>query len=647
MNRLIYPISILIIFWLLGSLIFLSNVSATSDPFPIYKCIEPNVIFWKKVYAQHSSRVGILHDRSDVSIIYQLIQLLDKKSPGAKKINLYRIKKVKGKYRRILERLSRGKPPSSREERRVAELFGPKARRADFRRAQHNIRSQKGLKDRFREGIVRSGAYTGWIKQVFRSYGLPPDLAYLPHVESSFYPNAYSRFGAAGMWQFIRSTGRRFMAVGYVLDERWDPNRSSHAAAQLLKENYKALGSWPMAITAYNHGLAGMLRAKRSKGNYEAIFKEYGSRLFKFASRNFYPEFLAAREVARNYKEYFGYLTLNKPLRVQKVKLEGYASIKDLCQHSRVDIASIRNLNPALRKPVFTGQKYVPKGYDFRLPINAAATKFPPEIYKSRQKRSRFYRVRKGDTASKIARMNQISLPDLVLANHLDSKARIYAGQNLRLPGPGEEIVQLAKARSPRKKKTVISSRSSSEEQTRSKLTHKTTPKAVLSLLPDSHLVRQLSVNPNVVSGNILVERIVAGGGKHIGIIRVEVEETLGHYADWLGIATQEIRRLNGLRYGKAIRINQRIRVPLDKASKEEFEEKRFEYHKKIEEDYFDFYRIQNVKTYQLKNGDNIWALCHELFEVPLWLVRKYNPDLDFNKLQPAQPIFIPVMTEP
>ena len=148
--------------------------------------------------------------------------------------------------------------------------------------------------DRFREGLIRSGAYVDQIKEIFRSYGLPSDLAYLPHVESSFNPKAYSKFGAAGLWQFMRSTGKRFLEIDYTLDERRDPIRASHAAARLLKENYKALGTWPMAITAYNHGLAGMMRATRSKGNYEAIFKQYRSRLFKFASRNFYSEFLAA-----------------------------------------------------------------------------------------------------------------------------------------------------------------------------------------------------------------------------------------------------------------------------------------------------------------------------------------------------------------
>ena len=84
----------------------------------------------------------------------------------------------------------------------------------------------------------------------------------LPHVESSFNAAAYSKVGAAGLWQFMRSTGRRYMRVDDAVDERLDPYRSTEAAAQLLAYNYRVLGSWPLALTAYNHGAAGMRRAE-------------------------------------------------------------------------------------------------------------------------------------------------------------------------------------------------------------------------------------------------------------------------------------------------------------------------------------------------------------------------------------------------
>jgi membrane-bound lytic murein transglycosylase D len=151
-------------------------------------------------------------------------------------------------------------------------------------------------------------------------------------------------------------------------------------------------------------------------------------------------------------------------------------------------------------------------------------------------------------------------------------------------------------------------------------------------------------INPEILQGNFAIERIWYDQGKHIGTIRVEVEETLGHYAEWLGVKAWEIRRLNGFPYGRAIRIAQQIKIPLHRVSKEEFEEKRFEFHKELSEDFFASFRIEKVQTYIVRKGDNIWTLSKEKFEVPLWLIKKYNADLNFGALQPSQKLLIPII---
>ncbi len=643
-KKLSYYLFIAIFMMFFGGAPIFAGHSEASDPFPAYPCIKPNVAFWEKVFAKYSTTQGIIHDRRNLNIIFEVIKLVKKETRHARKINKDRIKRAKQKYKNILIKLARDPSRSTPIARRVAALFGPKANRATFQRAARNIRCQVGLKDRFREGLISSGAYLGEIKRILRSYGLPVDLAYLPHVESSFNPKAYSKFGAAGIWQFIRSTGKRFLALDDTLDERRDPIRSTHAAARLLKENYEKLGSWPMAITAYNHGAAGMLRAKRSKGSYAAIFKGYRSRLFKFASRNFYAEFLAAMDVAKNHTRYFGKLKLKKPQRYRKVVVEGYVSLKDLARHFKVDTALLRSLNPSLRHSVYRGQKYVPKGYTLRLPLKTSQgslklyAKLPPEIYKSRQKRSRFYKVQKGDTAGKIAKMYGVRLSDLIVANNLNSRATIYARQNLRLPGPNEKTARLAEVKS-LNSRPVGTSENTPKTKANSKMTAKSEPSP--SQAGRRHI--DLRINLPIVTSNLFVERVITTRGKRQGIIRVEAEETLGHYADWLGIATLKIRRLNGFRYGKLIRPNQQVKIPLDKVSKEQFEKKRFGYHKQIEEDFFGSFKIENVKTYHIKNGDNIWTLCHKVFQVPFWLINKYNPNLDINALQPSQKLMIPV----
>jgi membrane-bound lytic murein transglycosylase D len=126
-----------------------------------------------------------------------------------------------------------------------------------------------------------------------------------------------------------------------------------------------------MAVTAYNHGIAGMLRAKEEMGGYEAVFERYSGRLFKFASRNFYSEFLAARQVAKNHTQYFSDIRMNKSLEAREVVTKGQTSVAELSRHYEVDIETLRALNPALGQPVFKGQRQVPKGYMLRLPADS------------------------------------------------------------------------------------------------------------------------------------------------------------------------------------------------------------------------------------------------------------------------------------
>ena len=328
----------------LVSALHLDFAHAYPDPFPIYPGIVANVRFWIDVYSKFPTTKGIIHDNSDLSIVYGVIDLLAPEKHGASKENGKRIKIAKEKYRVILEQLSKTPPSQNIETQEIAALFVPNSSPSIYRKAMQNIRCQIGQKDRFEEGLARSSPYVDKIKEIFRSYGLPEDLAYLPHVESSFNPKAYSKAGAAGIWQFTRSTGKKFMKVGRGVDERRDPIRSSKAAAQLLEQNYRILRSWPLAITAYNHGISGLSKARRTKGSEEAIFSDYSTRRFQFASRNFYSEFLAARHVANNYAHYFG-LTEESLSTTEPVSTDGNSWV----------CASCRRDNPEAQTPLLSG----------------------------------------------------------------------------------------------------------------------------------------------------------------------------------------------------------------------------------------------------------------------------------------------------
>ncbi len=642
------------------------NAQAEENSFPMPEVIAPNVAFWTNVYAQYDSSQGIVHDSWDMEIVYDIIPLLPYDTPGVTKINRKRMKRAKKKYSDILKRLAANPHTTDKACRRVAELFKDASDARQFAVASRRVRCQIGQKDRFQAGLIRSGAYLDQFRAIFKRRGLPEDLAFLPHVESSFNPNAYSKFGAAGVWQFTRSTGRRFMSVGYELDERRDPILATYAAAALLKENYEKLGSWPLAITAYNHGANGMQRAQNKHGGYAQVYSNYRGRAFKFASRNFYSEFLAARHVAANAQNYFGNLQLDRPVPIHVVTLEGYAGFEDICDHFKVAPADLRKMNPALRKPVFDGQKFVPKGYALRLPAHVSQSLLsvvPDTIYKSEQKRSRFYTVQRGDTAGRIARIHKVRLSDLVLANNLDRRATIYPRQTLRIPGIDEPIRKPSTPEVPQSDIVVASAEESEAsdetvpmEAAEAPAPNQTYAQPILASLiplpapvdqkPETDLEPDASqaANEQIVTMDVGFQRTFHINGQPAGELQVEVEETLGHYAEWANVRTQQIRRLNGLRFGSALKLHKKIKIPLNHVDAQTFEQNRYEYHKRLQEDFYAVYRIGELRTYRVERGDNYWNLCREKFQIPMWLLKHCNPDVNLAALRFHQKIVIPTI---
>ena len=360
---------------LFGSTDAAAMVARTPDPtesdFPLPESLRPAVGFWKRVYLEVTTNAGFLHDSRRLGVVYEVIRFDPKQGDRARDRHT---KARRAHWRQVLTRLASGAKPRNPSEEAALAAFeaaiGRKPTGRDLRVASRRIRFQLGQRDKFRDGLIRSGAWEDEMRAAFRKQGLPEDLAYLPHVESSFNLHAYSKYGAAGIWQFIRSTGRRYLKIDYVIDERLDPMASTHAAAQLLKANYKALQAWPLAITAYNHGRTGIRRATRVLGTRDigVIVQKYRTRTFAFASRNFYAQFVAAREILRSYESYFGPLERQQPEAVDEIALPFYGDVRVLHEHLGVAPEVIRHYNPSLRPPVFRYRKRIPKWYKLRLP---------------------------------------------------------------------------------------------------------------------------------------------------------------------------------------------------------------------------------------------------------------------------------------
>ena len=290
----------------ISALLALAPVFAADNPMPRPPELERDVQFWIRVYTQLDTNSGVLHDQYNLGVVYQTLHFAPDAPPHERQ---RQVDDAREALSAALRRISEGgDAPLSPEDQRIKDLWGAEATPARLHAAMDDVRFQLGQSDRFRAGLIRSGAWETHIAETLANLGLPAELAVLPHVESSFNPSAYSKVGAAGLWQFMRSTGRRYMRIDGAVDDRLDPFRSTEAAAQLLAYNYRLLGTWPLALTAYNHGTAGMLRAKESLGTDDIvkIVRGYTGRTFGFASRNFYVSFLAALEIDHNPEKYFG-----------------------------------------------------------------------------------------------------------------------------------------------------------------------------------------------------------------------------------------------------------------------------------------------------------------------------------------------------
>jgi membrane-bound lytic murein transglycosylase D len=239
------------------------------------------------------------------------------------------------------------------------------------------------------------------------------------------------------------ATARRFMTISEAVDDRLDPLTATRSAARFLRENYQMLGSWPLAVMGYKHGPGGIARAVRTLGTTdpEQIVLRYNGPRFKFASRNFYPEFLAALDVETNRFEHYGPLPRVDPIETDIMHLPHFVSVATLATCLGGPADELRRLNPSLLSPVHAGKQRVPRGYELRLPKGTGRTfercyAGVPTTEKFSQQNPQYvvHKVRRGQTLSQIARQYRSSVDEILRRNGLRSKHRIREGQVLRIP---------------------------------------------------------------------------------------------------------------------------------------------------------------------------------------------------------------------
>jgi membrane-bound lytic murein transglycosylase D len=346
--------------------------------FAVPKALRERVDFWKRIYAEVTSDQALVHHTDRPAIVYETLDLMPLKkrnlSGRAERKELKRLYDSRRDYwaERLRQLHELQKTPLAIPD-ELLPLFRQFEGDRDpdrFLRAAERIRVQRGQRDRIVRGFLFGGRYFPIMTKIFEAERVPKELTRLPLVESAFDLRARSKVGASGVWQFMRSTGRLFLRVDRVIDERNDPIAATYAAARLLRSNYERLGNWALAVTAYNHGPEGMDRARREVGTDDlpTIIEKYQAPTFGFASKNFFSEFLAILEVERDYRKHFGKLMVDEPIAFAELALLQDVKAPEVASACGISTGDFAKLNPALSEKVHRGSVLIPSGYVAKVP---------------------------------------------------------------------------------------------------------------------------------------------------------------------------------------------------------------------------------------------------------------------------------------
>jgi membrane-bound lytic murein transglycosylase D len=305
----------------------LDNDERVSDIFRVTPYYYPNVNFWFLIYTQFESSSVVIHDKSNLSLIYKVLDFSSLHEKGLPKNTLYILQQKLSNEKLTLMKEELGAlekdpfslSPSAKKIYRTLQQAGvilplnKKERIAFFRNLKDNIRTQTGQKNFIRDGIKRSLPYQGFISKYFSDKKLPKELIAIPFLESSFNPRAQSKVNALGVWQFMPLIASYFVPKRTdTTDYRSNVGVASLSAGHLMTENFMIMKSWDLAVTAYNSGTKHLLKTKRELASknvdLEDIIKHSDSGHFGFASKNFYSEFLALAHTLAYREELFSSL---------------------------------------------------------------------------------------------------------------------------------------------------------------------------------------------------------------------------------------------------------------------------------------------------------------------------------------------------
>jgi membrane-bound lytic murein transglycosylase D len=348
--------------------------------FPATPLVKAQSEFWIKVFRRYKSSATLIHDPEFVDVIIDVVDFDNFKTkynngrPFNRNEKREILNRYVERYQIAINRLQKvGKKALEYGpmEQRVLQVYSKrKETLSRLFTEEIYLRTQQGMSDEFERAAERANIYLPYMERIFKNRGLPHELTRIAFVESMFNKTALSKVGASGVWQFMPDTARTYMTVNSYIDERLSPLKASYGAAMLLEQNHKLLKVWPLAITAYNHGAGGMQRAVRTVGsrNMDDIIRRYQSGSFGFASRNFYSEFLAARQVYKDLYEKDKTPHKN-PLKIDHIRLDKPVTVHQLLTHTPLNQEILKEYNRCLLPKAFANKHHpLPVGFEIIVP---------------------------------------------------------------------------------------------------------------------------------------------------------------------------------------------------------------------------------------------------------------------------------------
>nr|WP_240954162.1 LysM peptidoglycan-binding domain-containing protein [Solimonas marina] len=571
-----------------------SPLPVVDNRFPRYQALTPSVKFWTKIFAQYSEKQSIVHSSVYPNKIFKVLDFRSYSQPDSD----YAFNKLRRKHEQdaedevdqLLKRLDAKQDAPDQmtaDERRLYDLFADVPGRSKFKDAIGTFRVQHGLRERTEHALEVSDRYLPSMEQTFAGYSLPKLLTRLPLVESSFNLDAYSRAGAAGIWQFIPSSARAYMRLNDIVDDRRDPWTSTDAAARHLRDDHDKLGDWPLAITAYNYGRNGIARALDSVHGKTLmdLIDHYDSRRFGFASKNYYAEFLAAIDVEHAYRTRTAVADRAKPLEFEVVETKNYVPYDTLRRLCGASDDVFRRLNPAYRPEVIEGKLYVPPNHLIRVPYGSArafevgyAKLGAHERFDQQRVYFQLYRVRRGDNLSTIASHHDVSMHEIMRASGLRSASMLRIGQILKIPPktearPGPITVAVGESKPTQTLEQRLDAARETQRENDAARQQGAAQQYLVHEVRRGQTLTGIAQQYNVSLSDLRDANSIRGSVLHIGqklriparyrLHRVSSGQTLSGIAQRYNTSISALRSANGIK-GSVLRVGQTLKVPLD-----------------------------------------------------------------------------------